>query len=237
MIAFQLLLRLLLDVLQPLALAVCAIILAVQEAQGRGDPLLLSLVLIGAAIEMCSALLDALLAESLDNKRLSMRLYGWVAAHLAAGAGVAVVVFIARELETSALLLLVPFVVIRFVTFVLMPPRDEVTRRRIKALARDRFDAFFLLIVILPLAVALAVILVQLMHVPSEVVLVPVACGLFAAWLLLLAAIAAVVSAPSFARRPQRLFMRPGWKRLMKRSKGREAWHMEESRWMHDVKR
>ena len=130
-------------------LVVGALTLAWQMARPL-DPRLGPLLVAAMLFELLSSFMDSVLVQSLDEK-LAHRVIGFVAGCLFLGGAIAGVFFLTRGWGGSGVWIVLLLLVPRFVTFVLDPPRQELERMRVKALAHDRLESVFVMIGLVPI--------------------------------------------------------------------------------------
>jgi len=203
--------RQIVEVLPTLALAAGALVLAVQISRGRDnvDDLLVQLVIVGAMLELVAGLMDVGLSAQLAD-RLALRLLGFVVVNLMLSVLMLGAFSQAHLLGAPAVVLLVGFMLPRFITFVCLPPRIPIDRMRVRALARDRFDSLLVMLGLSVVPFSIVVIWILIAGDASFTVFV-VPTIFLALWFMLIAASVWHVYSPSFARAPQRLLTRWPW--------------------------
>ncbi|HVF35983.1 MAG TPA: hypothetical protein VND91_11730 [Candidatus Saccharimonadia bacterium] len=202
--------RQLIEVLPPALLAVGALLLAWQMLRDELDERLLAAIALLAAAELVASFLDGVLAEWLEHK-LAGRVIGFVVTNLVVVGTVAAMASSWGASGASTAVFVVLLLVPRFYTFVLDPPRDELDRLRVRALANDRLESVFVMLNLTPLVsvLALAGVLAGQDGTFRPTYALP---GLMLAfWFGLQAAAAWRVHSPAFARRPERLLIRRPW--------------------------
>jgi len=127
--------------------------------------------------------------------------------------------------------LVLAFLAPRFVSFVLMPPRDELDRLRVVACARDRFDSILLAIALSPLAIAAAATCIVKENGGTPPTLITTLCAFIVAWLLFLLAALVHANSAKFARYPLRLYNRKPWSSIVlffvTRKEEKNAYHRD----------
>lgn len=169
---------------------------------------------VAVLVEAMACLMDVAVTQGVGEK-LVWRIVAFMIGIIFAGIfAIPALVYVQRMGQSPGFLVLA-FLAPRFVSFVLMPPRDELDRLRVVACARDRFDSILLAIALSPLALAAAATCIVKEDGGTPPTLITVLCGFILAWLLFLLAAVVHDNSAKFARYPLRLYNPKPWSSIV----------------------
>lgn len=171
---------------------------------------LVSMALLGVIFEFCGAFADLISSQGLDGGAEKRVLAFVLSLVTTACIGIPGLLALQRW-GYSPTWLAVVFMVPRLVSYVLMPPGNELERRRMVALAFDRWDSLFLALVLFPAAIAASVWCIVRDNGGTPSTLLTVLCGWIIVWMLFVVIATIHDHSAAFARYPLRLYARRPW--------------------------
>jgi len=209
--------RQIIDVLQTLVTIALVGIVGWQAATKGWSALetkLATLAIFAVLAEGMACLMDIVLIQG-KGEKLVWRIVAFVIAILVTGIFAVPAVIQLHMMGRSPGFVVLGFLAPRLVSFVFMPPRDELDRLRVVAFARDRFDSCLLALALLPLPIAAAVTCIVKENGDTPPTVITVLCGYIVVWLFFLLAAAVHDNSAKFARYPLRLYNPKPWSSIV----------------------